>query len=71
MIMVEAILFLLLMYILMGLCAYTYLVIKTYEFVGVWTFEFKDGHVGIFKYPKWMLFWLEKLLNKVGKVDGK
>ena len=71
MIIVEAIVFLLLLYALMGLSAYTYLVIKTYEIIGAWHFVINDEHVGIFKYPKWMLFWLEKPVNKVLKVVCK
>lgn len=71
MIILEAIVFLLAMYILMGLCAYAYLVVKTYEIIDTWNFGISNGYVGIFKYPKWMLFWLEKPVNKVIKVVGK
>ena len=71
MIVIEAIVFLLGMYIAMGLCAYAYLVVKTYEMVGTWDFRFNNGFVGIFKYPEWMLFWLEKPVNKVLKVVSK
>lgn len=71
MIIFEAFMFFLLLYMAMGLCAYVYLAIKTYEFTGVWNFKIENGYVGIFKYPKWMFIWLEKLVNTVRKGDKK
>lgn len=44
---------------------YAYGVVKTFEYTGIWNFNVKDRCVGICKYPKWSLFWVEFILNRI------
>lgn len=54
-------------YLFCCLCFYAHGVVKTYEYTGAWNFKVKDGHIGICKYPKWSLFWVESIFNKLRK----
>ncbi len=67
----EAILIILGFYIFSGISIYVYCVIKTYEQIGVWSFEITDNFVGICKYPKWVLFWMEWIYNKLILIISK
>lgn len=53
-----------LLYIVGGLGLFTYLIIKTYEILGVWRFDITRNHIGMFEYPYWLLSWLHWLVVK-------
>lgn len=61
----EAITLILGYYILCVLGIYIYAVVKSWEITGVWRFDIKDGYVGICKYPRFTLYWIEWVLNKI------
>lgn len=52
-------------YLFVGLCTYAYAVLKTWEFTGAWKFNIKDGYIGVCKYPRYLLGWVEWIVNKV------
>lgn len=52
-------------YFFCGISLYTYSVIKTKEYLGFWTFNIDKEYVGIMKYPRWTLFWLEWSVRKI------
>jgi hypothetical protein len=53
-------------YMALGLVAYGYAVVKTYEILGQWHFNIQNGFVGLFPYPKWLIGWLEHIVDIVG-----
>lgn len=57
MIVLEGIAFILGFYLLLSISTYTYAVIKSYEFIGIWKFKIENGYVGIIKFPRWLAFW--------------
>ncbi|MFQ3543610.1 hypothetical protein Q7A53_05945 [Halobacillus rhizosphaerae] len=44
-------------YLFAVVSAYTYGVYKTWEMLGILNFKFKDGCIGIVKFPKLLSFW--------------
>lgn len=61
----EAITLITLYYLFCSLSIYTYAVVKSWEFTNVWSFNVKDGYIGICKYPRWSLYWVEWILFKL------
>ncbi len=59
----ELFVWLLIIYIGLGIGLYSYAVFKTFQIFGVWSFKMTNKHIGIFTYPYWLLFWLEKIIN--------
>lgn len=56
---IEAITFAIVYYLFCSLGYYGYAVIKSWEYTNVWRFKLEDGYIGICKYPKWALCWVE------------
>lgn len=46
-------------YLFMSLSIYSFILFKNWEYTGYWLFEIKDGYIGVFTYPKWLLGWVE------------
>lgn len=63
MLLLEMFLWLLIIYIGLGISFYFYAVFKTFQILGIWSFKMTKKHIGIFTYPYWLLFWLEKIVN--------
>lgn len=64
--MLVGIVSLLLFYIFLGLSMYAYAVLKYYELTGDWNFNIDNGYIcNVFKYPKWILYWLEWFFKKI------
>lgn len=59
----EFILWLVILYFVIGIGLYFYAVFKTFEFTGIWNWKITRCYIGICKYPYWLLFWLEKIVN--------
>jgi hypothetical protein len=68
---IEALVYIIGFYILAGLLMYAYGVLKSWEFTKVWNFKIADGYVGIFTYPRFMLFWLEWIVRKINGLRQK
>jgi hypothetical protein len=52
------------LYLLLGIGYYAYAVLKSYETTGCWAFKLKDGYVGLCKYPRGLLCWMELIFKK-------
>jgi hypothetical protein len=52
-------------YIAVGLAFYAYCVATSYVNLGFWDFNIGREHIGICLYPKWLLFWLYWIVRKV------
>lgn len=50
---------LIILYLLGGIATYIYCVAKTYQFTKVWDFRINGDQIGIFKCPKWTLYWYQ------------
>jgi hypothetical protein len=61
----EAVILIVGFYLFCCLGLYAQAVVKSFEFTGIWKFDVKDGYVGICKYPKWSLFWVEYILKRI------
>lgn len=60
----ELFVWLLIIYIGLGIGLYSYAVFKTFQILGIWSFKITNKHIGIFTYPYWFLFWLERIVNR-------
>lgn len=68
MILIESLAFILGFYIFSGISVYTYGVFKYFQLTETWNLKIENGYISdIFKYPKWMLFWLELVVKKIKK----
>ena len=62
MIMIAEVLFSLMMiYITAGFSVYLYAAIQNYQMVEKWVFKIERTHIGIVKYPKWLLWWMYRI----------
>jgi len=53
------------LYVVAGLAYYLYLVVKTYTVVEFWSFKIDELHVGIYRYPRWLMAWMYHLAVKM------
>ena len=60
----ELFVWLFIIYIGLGIGLYSYAVFKTFQILGIWSFKMTDKYIGIFTYPYWLLFWLERIVNR-------
>lgn len=44
---------------------YTYAIVKNYEVLGKWVFNIENGYVGVCKYPRFSLRWIEHIIDVV------
>jgi hypothetical protein len=63
--MLSLILGLLVLYLSLGASLYLYAIVQNYEILGFWVFDIYKGYIGVCKYPKWILGWLEHVVNVV------
>lgn len=61
MMILEAVLLIVVMYVLAGLAYYAYCVFISWSLLGFWKFDISETHIGICRYPRWLLFWLERI----------
>lgn len=52
------------LYLIAGLFMYAYCVVKSYEILGFWDFNIDAEHIGVCKYPKWLLYWVYWVVKK-------
>lgn len=60
---VSLLLFLLALYIGLGICTYAYAVVKNFELTDNWSFKMRNRYIGVIKCPKWSMFWIEMILS--------
>jgi hypothetical protein len=54
----------LMLYVVAGVVGYLYTVFKNFEVTGLWCFKIESEHIGICRYPKWLLGWVHWLAVK-------
>ena len=54
-------------YLFCGVTLYGYAVVKTHEITGRWFFRIHKGYIGVCRYPRWLLIWLELLVGDLIK----
>lgn len=53
-------------YLFTGASYYVYGVMKSHELLGFWDFSIKNGYIGgICPYPRWVLFYVEWIINAI------
>ena len=65
--MMTILLVLLISYVVTGVSAYVYAVVKSREVLGFWNWKIDDGYIGICEYPKWLMGWMYWASNKLLK----
>lgn len=55
-------------YLFVSSFMYMYSVVKSWEITNYWSFKPDKGYIGVVKYPRKFLFWIENASNTISKI---
>lgn len=61
----EIVIYAFIYYLFIGISYYVYSVLKYHEHMDIWNFSIKDSVVGVYKCPKFLVFWIEWIYSKI------